>query len=134
MFVNAADADHGAEVRRAYVSILADCTSLDARILSTLHAAEPGLLGRPVVGAFLPDRLIVTDDEFEERLPSDLTRSLWNLRRLGLVASYVRVEPTDDKPDIEIAMVGITTLGLGLVEACTLRDPNAPKEFAESTG
>lgn len=123
MLVNAADADHGAEVRRAYVSILADCTRLDVRILATLYNVEPELRGQLVWGGPLPDGAVPVSELSGPAgaLSDEQKRSLGNLRRLGLIAGDGWGATGDD----ELQAVKLTALGIGLVEACTLRDRGA---------
>lgn len=121
MWVNAADADHGAEVRRAYVSILSDCTRLDVRILATLYNAAPELRGRSAWAGHLPDKAQPWK-QGDQRAGTEVTKSLWNLRRHGLITSDADPHPDPDSP---VMSVSLTTFGIGLVEACTLRDRGA---------
>lgn len=122
MLINAADADRGVEVRRAYISILQDCTRQDVRILAMLHNVPAELRGQPVHGELLPHEakpLRLEDCRAERGRPeSDTLRSLWNLRRLGLVASDAALADGDQ----QMCNVSITALGTGLVEACTLEE------------
>lgn len=120
MLVNAADADSAAEVRRAYISILADCTSLDIRNLATLYKGGR----RPVRTAFLPGdgRPLYEGTSEEQPLSAEVERSLWNLRRLGLIAPVMTYADGSES----MMTVNITALGVGFVEACTLRDPRNP--------
>jgi hypothetical protein len=74
MLANAADADHGAEVRRAYVSILSDCTSLDVRNLATLYNVKPELHGKNIASEFLPDWAVPV----MRRLSRGRSASRWN--------------------------------------------------------
>lgn len=118
MLVNAADADSEAEVRRAYISILADCTSLDIRNLATLY--QGGGYGQPICAEFLPGEARPVSDAAAERHASsvEVERSLWNLRRLGLIAPVMAYADGTDR----MMNVHITALGIGFVEACTLRN------------
>jgi Abortive infection alpha len=121
MFINAADADSGLEVRRAYTSILQDCTRLDIRILAALYNVAPELLGKSVRSKFLPHeaKLIHQDTSERDHIPVPETlRSLWNLHRLGLIASDTAFADGDE----QMVNVSITALGAGLVEACTLKE------------
>ena len=90
MFANAIDANSKAEVRRAHISILQDCTRLDMEILAKLHAVEPGKDGRIVRTALLPANVAPIypghDNPVEGLPPPDVVRSLWNLSRLGLIS------------------------------------------------
>ncbi|MGH6896716.1 MAG: Abi-alpha family protein [Geminicoccaceae bacterium] len=120
MLINAADADRGSEVRRAYISILQDCTRLDVRILAALYNVPAELRGQPMRSELLPHEAQPSrlEDRGAERLrPEPATlRSLWNLRRLGLIASDTALADGDQ----QMRIVSITALGMGLVEACTL--------------
>lgn len=131
MLLNAADADHKAEVRRAYVSILSDCTRLDIHVLATLYNAEPELRKHSVRGELLPEKAVAVSDENERLALSDeMKRSLGNLRRLGLISGDVWGAHGDQ----ELKNVCITALGVGLVEACTLRDHKVSEQSAEYGG
>jgi hypothetical protein len=120
LLINAADAERGFEVRRAYISILQDCTRLDVRILAALYNVPAELRGQCMRSELLPAeaRLLTREDVSPERpRPGrDILRSLWNLRRLGLVASDAPLADGDQ----QMCNVSITALGVGLVEACTL--------------
>jgi hypothetical protein len=128
MWVNAADADSAVEVRRAYVSILSECTQLDIRVLATLHNVEPELRMKWVRSGCLPGKAVQFEDEFDVDFPRPLALSLWNLRRLGLIASFGDWDNPGGTSAFQICIVSITDLGIGLVEACTLRDRNGPAQ------
>lgn len=129
MFVNAHDANAAAETRRAYVSLFQDCTRLDVRNLAALHEARqdnPGctqfytaLLPEKVPAGYPQMNKCRNDGEVTNGLPSpEVLRSLWNLKRLGLIDNAVL-----DEGDPSLRIVNITALGIGLVEACTLPRP-----------
>ena len=124
MFINAVDANSTAETRRAYVSLFQDCGRLDIKILAVLHETNLKHPGVRVWTKYLPDRILLDTDEYvkeiqsgRERniLPDSRTmRSLWNLVRLGLIDSASLGEG-----DRKLMSVMMTSLGVGLVEACT---------------
>jgi hypothetical protein len=121
MFINAADAESGPEMRRAYTSILQDCTRLDIRILACLYNVAPELRGETVRSKFLPDeaKLVARDSSDSDHNPApEVLRSLWNLHRLGLIAPDTAFAAGDE----QMVNVRITALGVGLVKACTLRE------------
>ena len=118
MFVNATDANSKAEVRRAYISIFQDCTRLDVQILGALDSSGHCVSGATVRSALLPDQVLpfyASDMPAISKLPNpEVVRSLWNLIRLGLVSP----ENTHGG-DKRLLFVALTSLGVGLVEACT---------------
>jgi hypothetical protein len=126
MFVNAIDADSRVEVRRAYVSLFQDLTRLDVQILAKLHSVEDAYRGKPVHAEFLPDEARIEAAELvidggdakgaqQWELPRpEVVRSLWNLVRLGLITA-----DSMGSGDDSLTFVSLTSLGVGLVEACT---------------
>ncbi|WP_447965149.1 Abi-alpha family protein [Nitrospira sp. Ecomares 2.1] len=87
LLVNAADASSHVEVRRAFVSILEDLTSLDALLLEKIYAATfvPDFEAE-IWTTHLPE--CVTDEKPNQenlRPSSRVELSLGNLTRLGLI-------------------------------------------------
>jgi Abortive infection alpha len=122
MLINAANANADVEIRRAYISILQDCTCLDIRILAALYNVAPELRGKPLWSKPLPHeaKLLPAGNaaEGDHRAAPETLRSLWNLHRLGLIASGAFAADGDN----QMLYVSITALGAGLVEACTLKE------------
>jgi hypothetical protein len=117
MLINAADADKASEVRRAYISILQDCTRLDVRVLAALYNVPAELRGQSMRSDLLPNEAKPFRHEDRGARPEPGTLcSLWNLRRLGLIASDAALADGDH----QMGIVSITALGVSLVEACTL--------------
>ncbi|UJW82550.1 Abi-alpha family protein [Hydrogenophaga sp. SL48] len=106
LLVNAANANFGSEVRRAYVAILEQLNPLDARILDVLYSLPfEDSQHHGIITADLPlHARIKMEKEQELRLPTeDVVISLSNLVRLGCLRpgmtwgggeSYGRVNPT----------------------------------------
>jgi hypothetical protein len=125
LLANAADAS-SPEVRRAYVSILAEMTAFDVMILEQIHAADSIFIpskDRPhatVCTVLLPERTVVGDefviDPYVQKVRPDVEVALINLARLALI-------------DSEAAFGGLTTmhwvamteLGRQFVAACRSR-------------
>lgn len=121
LFVNAANADSGVEIRRAFLSILEDMGSLEVRILEAIvHAPADLDVGQNMEGyvptAGLPEQYAARGAEGWCPEPKGETAvTLWNLSRLGCV------EPTLTMGGLSIRTVRPTPLGDALVRACTLQ-------------
>lgn len=121
LLANAADAESGVEVQRRFVSILQDFNPLEAQVLSKI-ASEPEEVRRKVIHtAELPDRAIPHEEEGgRDEAPgapsADVELALWNLVRLGCVASSATYGG-----GATVYSVRITELGIAIVEACTIR-------------
>lgn len=89
LLANAGDESSGAEVRRAFISILEDLSPLDAVVLERIYDPAMVFGERHEVWTYnLPDRATTTKPEDEGLLPSDNVQvSLGNLARLGLVST-----------------------------------------------
>lgn len=117
LLVNAADAREP-EIRRAYISIIADLTEADALILDRLHDADHVIraneLGSAEMWTYeLPEKIIVGDDHngVSQPVRHDVELSLLNLIRLGLIASQMMY-------GANVLCVGMTELGRSFVRAC----------------
>jgi hypothetical protein len=115
LLVNGGDADSGIEMRRAFVSVLAEMTALDVRNLALIEQAGQSNAESASTGVWtcrLPEKGIafVQAGETRGELPSsDVTISLSNLERLGCI----------DAASQTYQMVDLTPFGRALVRACT---------------
>jgi Abortive infection alpha len=115
LLVNGGDANSGIEIRRAFVTVLAEMTALDVRSLaliehasqSNAESASTGVWTYRLPEAALP--FVQGSGRHEEMPSSDVTLSLSNLRRLGCI------EPGSQT----YQMVELTPFGRALVWACT---------------
>jgi hypothetical protein len=91
LLVNAADADSNTEVRRAFISILEDLTSLDALLLDKIYSTDQlETIEEQVWTTFLPSHTTATQPNQEDLNPAhDVGISLGNLARLGLVTTAI---------------------------------------------
>lgn len=95
LLVNAADADSGVEVRRAFISILEDLTPLDAFILDKIYSLpygpEPNAdLMQEIWTTELPEKVTIEKrSAFDRRPPLDCEIAIGNLARLGLLTSAI---------------------------------------------
>lgn len=121
LLANAADAK-SPEVRRAYVSILAEMTTLDALVLEKLFEADREFVPfehTPIAELWtgeLPDRAMVVrrgDEVKDGKAPLDVLLSLGNLARLGLIDSAAAFGGT-----AILNWVSMTELGRQFVVAC----------------
>lgn len=90
LLANAADASSGVEVQHAFLSILKDLSSLDARVLRLLYSVSESDAQSGIWTGFLPDRIVLTKDKptgIEEFPPPAMQLVLGNLGRLGLISS-----------------------------------------------
>jgi hypothetical protein len=131
LLVNGGDADSGVEMRRAFVSVLAEMTALDVRNLAAIEQASPFDLAGGPIGIWasqLPDRAVpVSRREIGvyDQVPSpEVLTSLSNLERLGCV--YSGNQLGDVRGVSPLHIVGLTPFGRTFVTACThstRRDP-----------
>ena len=118
LLVNGSDAGSGIELRRAFVSVLAEMTSLDVRSLAQIESAatlnaESGATG--VWTYELPERAIPYVKPERTRDPSpEVAISLGNLERLGCIISS---NQTPVRTGYEL--VNLTPFGRALIDACT---------------
>lgn len=121
LLVNAADADSGIEVRRAFVTILEDLTPLDALVLEKIYSYE--VRSGPQVNViteiwtkYLPDRVVLTEpggELFDQRPSPKVELSLGNLVRLGLISPAITWGGTS------LVTIHQTILGREFVRACS---------------
>lgn len=120
LLTNAADSDSGTEVRRAFVSMLADMTPLDVKCLAMI-AAAPNSHSGLVLTENLPHRVEPESRETgtTRNLPTEeVSVSLGNLNRLGCITFG-----TTWTGKVHPSIVAITPLGLAFVRACTAERP-----------
>lgn len=127
LLVNAANASHPVEVRRSYVALLEQLTSLDVQILEAIYSIPIDNIDEAQLGTSeLPHRAIVLRNLFYLELyslpapPEDIVLSLSNLERLRLI----RLGKKSDSLD-SYGYVHPTVLGKALMHACRL--PTASK-------
>ena len=121
LIVNGGDAGSGIELRRAFVSVLAEMTSLDVRNLAQIERAAKLLnaeIGSYGVWTYeLPERalpFVDGDPVASEDGPSpEVAISLSNLERLGCIIS----EKTFNQASVLV--VNLTPFGRALIDACT---------------
>ena len=120
MLVNAADETVDVQMRRAYVSILEDLTSLDVKILETIYSFDGGspvedLLNRGFYVGYLPGEACPPLDYTE--LPSvslDIEVAIGNLIRLGLLKETESIDGGSDAYS-----VSKTQLGAAFFKSCS---------------
>lgn len=116
LLVNAAT-DYQVEIRRAYISILEDFSSLEARIMDVVYTMPD--LGSPngFWTKYLPDRVETTKPEDKNLSPSmEVGLALDNLLRLNCLSSAMMWGGFT-----AVACVYPTPLGNGLYLACARR-------------
>lgn len=121
LLVNAANANSGVEIRRAYVEILGQISPLEAKILDVVYALSfEATQHNGVLTHFLPDIAIEdskdSKDDRQQEPTDDVKLAMSNLERVGCLrlgmtygggGSFTRVNPT--------------LLGKAFVEACRVR-------------
>lgn len=119
LLVNAADAESGTDVTRAFVEILESFGPLEAEVLRAIYEAPSNMYPTgAVVTTDLPRAYLDADDIKHPGLPSEPVQlALWNLKRLGCIDSAGTWDSI-----VGIQRVEITALGKALIRACTLRD------------
>jgi len=132
LLVNGGDADSGIEMRRAFVSVLAEMTALDVRNLAKIEQASPSDLREGSILVWtgnLPDEAVPVsrrDVNVYSRLPTlEALTSLSNLERLGCVYSGDELGGLRGVSPIKI--VGLTPFGRAFVQACTHSPVNSSK-------
>lgn len=121
MLANAADADSGAEMRSAFVSMLAEMTHLDVVILAKLDAARSD----PELKGFLPTSMLPKQvgDNGSGLVPTGpVGVSLANLGRLGCIHPTTGIGGW-----FAYGRVTVTDLGKAFVAACTRQLPAADR-------
>jgi hypothetical protein len=114
LLANGLDPNSGVEVKRAFVSILEDMGSLEARLLEAIAAAPPkfepdGYQSMDVCTVGLPARYASED----EQPPENVEVALWNLVRLGCVSPILTLS------GLNVRSVYLTSLGRLLLRACS---------------
>lgn len=132
LLVNAMDADSGVDLRRAYIDILENLTSMDAKFLSMLYEKSLHSVEKIFVTYGLPDDFLVQKSPVpheEQRNPEAVSEgrklksdniliSLLNLERLGCIADAAVWKEAGGT----LELVSITPLGVALIKACTFRE------------
>jgi len=128
VLVNAADETVEVQVRRAFVSILEDMTSLDVQILRVIGAASQkspyklSALSRGFYLGYLPEKAAELD-EFQNDIPSpkkDVRISVGNLQRLNVLSISQSVDGVFDPDHAEL-----TSLGEELLRLCSDQENEA---------
>jgi hypothetical protein len=118
LLVNGGDANSGIELRRAFISVLAEMSALDVRNLAMIESvsklkgesASRGVWTHRLPEGGIPVPLPVPGkDRYEGYLSPELQVSLSNLSRLGCIHSVAR----------ELLLVDVTPFGRALIGACT---------------
>lgn len=122
VLVNAADEHIEVQLRRAFISILEDMTSLDVQILRVIGAAAGNpkqhldILNPGFYLGYLPDEAAAMD-EFQSGIPEpkkEVRISVGNLQRLNLLAITHTVDGVSDPNHVMI-----TELGKELLRLCS---------------
>ena len=124
LLVNSGDADSGVEMRRAFVSVLAEMTALDVRNLAAIEQASPVDLREGSITVWtgkLPDEAVPVsrrDVSVYSKKPSvEVLTSLSNLERLGCI--YSGDQAGGLRAISPVQAVGLTPFGRAFVRACT---------------
>jgi hypothetical protein len=124
LLVNGGDADSGIEMRRAFVSVLAEMTALDVRNLAAIEQASPVDLREGSITVWtgkLPDEAVPVsrrDVSVYSKKPSvEVLTSLSNLERLGCI--YSGDQAGGLRAISPVQAVGLTPFGRAFVLACT---------------
>jgi hypothetical protein len=124
LLVNGGDACSGIDMRRAFVSVLAEMTPLDVRNLAAIEQASPFDLREGSVGVWtskLPDRAVPVSRRergvYDELPTLEVLTSLSNLERLGCIYSGDELGRVRGVSPVQI--VGLTPFGRAFIEACT---------------
>jgi hypothetical protein len=119
LLVNGGDASSGIELRRAFVSVLAEMSARDVHNLAQIESAAKLNEDSALQGVWtyeLPERAIPfyhLDPERDRNPSREVAISLSNLGRLGcIIASGSQVPAT-------YYLVNFTPFGRALIEACT---------------
>ena len=120
LLVNAADADSGADVTRALVTIIQDFGPLEARLLQAIDDAPAAIYpSDAILTTLLPHAYLDEGDDSDDLAalpPEPVQVALWHLMRLGCIDSGGTWDSL-----VGIERVKITALGRALVRVCTLR-------------
>ncbi|PSF10796.1 Abi-alpha family protein [Marinobacter shengliensis] len=122
VLVNAADETVEVQLRRAFISILEDMTSLDVRILKVIGVAgqnsgyQWNILNPGSYLGYLPEKAAAMD-EFQDGIPEptqDVRIAVGNLQRLNLLSISDTVDGVSDPNHVRI-----TELGKELLRLCS---------------
>lgn len=125
MLANAADKCVDVQLRRAFVSILEEMTSLDVRILKTIGDAHPlgnhiKILDGGFYMGYLPDKAAPRhDNTFEGDYPTptkEVLLSVSNLKRLNLLETPHSLDGVPRKLEVELTYLGEEILRICNVE------------------
>jgi hypothetical protein len=121
LLVNGGDASSGIELRRAFVSVLAEMTSLDVRNLAQIESATRFNAKREANGVWteeLPERAIpfgwVDLSKHPGKPSPEVATSLSNLDRLGCIITSSQIP---EGPGC--GLVDLTPFGRAFIKACT---------------
>lgn len=115
LMANAANKSYKREIRRAYISILQDLTSLDAQIMQKLLMVPERYENKHLFTYKLPDEFVFEEPAGERRFPDHAVLiSLANLARLGLIAGTMLISG-----EIIFNEILPTRLGYDFILACT---------------
>jgi hypothetical protein len=124
LLVNSADASSGIELRRAFVSVLAEMTTLDVRNLAAIELASPispDGSSSAVWACKLPEKAIPAYWRSADVVNSDpsveVLTSLSNLERLGCI--YSSSDDIRSNGVVPLRTVALTPFGRAFIEACT---------------
>jgi hypothetical protein len=129
LLVNGGDAKSGVEIRRAFVSVLAEMTALDVRNLAAIEQVSPTDLNGASLGVWtsqLPDLAMPISRReagvYDKSPSAEVLTSLSNLERLGCIYSGNPFERMNGSSPLRA--VGLTPFGQAFVQACTFqREP-----------
>lgn len=124
LLVNGGDASSGIELRRAFVSVLVEMTTLDVRNLTAIELASPVSPdgSSNVVWAYkLPEEAISAYFRGVDAINNDpsveVLTSLSNLERLGCI--YSSGDDIRSLGVVPLRTVALTPFGRAFIEACT---------------
>ena len=119
LLINAADASSGVEVQHAFLSILKDLSSQDARVLGLLYSVSESDAQNGLWTGYLPDRIVLGKEQptgIEEFPSPSMQLVLGNLARLGLISSAMAWGGSTFKSIYQ------TALGREVFKACSGRN------------
>jgi hypothetical protein len=120
LLINAADAESGVDLKRAYIDILEQISPLEAQILDKIYSLPyEGTRHKGLLTKYLPERVdIVTDDpKLEHERPTpEVELALANIARLGCISIGMSWGGGQ-----LFSIVNPTLLGKSFVKACRLK-------------
>ena len=124
LLVNGGDASSGIELRRAFVSVLVEMTTLDVRNLTAIELASPVSpdgSSNAVWACKLPEEAISAYFRGVDAINNDpsveVLTSLSNLERLGCI--YSSGDDIRSLGVVPLRTVALTPFGRAFIEACT---------------